>query len=210
MWFEHYHNPQSTFHILHTMAHRLFFAINIPDDIRRELVKCQEKWRRHPVHWTKPENLHFTVLFLGNVDDEQLAVLKSNAAETLHRISPFRVQLTDIVLGPPQRLPNMVWVRGAADQELAAADLAAALLRAARAAGIAPPHADRSFQLHLTLGRAKGPHLKGVPIAATLQASFDVDHVDLMESTLTANAPRYELSDQFPFSHASIHENEKR
>lgn len=187
------------------MAHRLFFAINIPEDIRLELVKCQEKWRRYPVRWTKPENLHFTVLFLGNVDDEQLITLRQKAEEALSSFRPFTIKLTEITLGPPQRLPNMVWVMAAADPESAASNLAAALLEVARGAGIAPPNADRRFQLHLTLGRAKGPHLKGAPIAATLEAAFGVGRVDLMASTLTADAPHYELLASPPLSNILVY-----
>lgn len=179
------------------MLHRLFFAINIPDDIRLELVQYQERWRRYPVRWTKPENLHFTVLFLGTVDDEQLAMLGEGARATLRNFRLFRIRLTEIALGPPGRLPTMVWVVAEADPEPAAADLAAALLRVARASGISPPHADRRFELHLTLGRAKGPHLKGVPIAATLEAAFSVNRVDLMTSTLTAEGPHYRLIESF-------------
>ncbi|MBI2625677.1 RNA 2',3'-cyclic phosphodiesterase [Candidatus Parcubacteria bacterium] len=175
------------------MLHRLFFAINIPDDIRTELVKYQEKWRRYPVRWTKPENLHFTALFLGNVDDEQLIILRQKARGMLNSFRPFALKLTEITLGPPQGLANMVWATAVADPEPAAADLSDALFQIARAAKIAPPNETRPLQLHLTLGRAKGPHLKGVPIAATLEAAFAVDCVDLMESTLREDGPRYRV-----------------
>lgn len=79
----------TTIHLPHTMAHRLFFAINIPDHIRQELVQYQEQWRRYPVRWTKPENLHFTVLFLGTVDDERLAILRRKAKELLRDFQPL-------------------------------------------------------------------------------------------------------------------------
>lgn len=177
---------------------RLFFAINIPDDIRLELVKYQKQWRRCPVRWTKPENLHFTVLFLGTVDDERLAILRRKAKELLRDFQPFAVRLTEIALGPPQRLPTMAWAIAETDPEPAAADLAAILLRAARAAGVDPPNADRRFHLHLTLGRAKGPHLKGTSIAANLGATFVAEHIDLMESTLTPEDPDYRLIESLP------------
>ena len=92
----------------------------------------------------------------------------------------------------------MVWVIAEADPEPAATDLAAALLRAARAAGVDPPNADRRFHLHLTLGRATGPHLKGTPIAANPEATFVAEHVDLMESTLTPEGPDYRLIESLP------------
>ncbi|MBI3305259.1 RNA 2',3'-cyclic phosphodiesterase [Candidatus Parcubacteria bacterium] len=175
------------------MLHRLFFAINIPDDIRLELVKYQKQWRRYPARWTKPENLHFTALFLGNVDDEQLIILRQKAGGMLNSFRSFTVKLTEIALGPPQGLANMVWAMAVADPEPAAADLSAALSQIARAAKIDFPNDTRPLQLHLTLGRAKGPHLKGVPIAATLKAAFAAGRVDLMESTLHEDGPRYRV-----------------
>lgn len=92
----------------------------------------------------------------------------------------------------------MAWAIAETDPEPAAADLAAILLRAARVAGVDPPNADRRFHLHLTLGRAKGPHLKGTSIAANLGATFVAERIDLMESTLTPEDPDYRLIESLP------------
>lgn len=145
------------------------------------------------------------MLFLGNVDDERLATLQEVAGATLPNFRWFTIRLTGIILGPPERLPNMVWVMGITDPETAGEDLTTELLRIARAAHLAPPNADRHFGLHLTLGRAKGPHLKGAPITAKLEMAFAASRLDLMESTLREDGPRYRVVASYNFSNALMH-----
>ena len=52
--------------------HRVFIAINLPGKIKKELAKIQSQWPRLPIRWTKSENLHITLIFLGNLSDEEV------------------------------------------------------------------------------------------------------------------------------------------
>ena len=44
--------------------HRIFIAINLPNDIKKYLVGFEKKWLDLPAKWVNPENLHITLLFL--------------------------------------------------------------------------------------------------------------------------------------------------
>ncbi|MEO0288195.1 MAG: RNA 2',3'-cyclic phosphodiesterase [candidate division WOR-3 bacterium] len=56
------------------MSKRLFIAFKIPSDLKNELLLVQHKIRNNldlkGVNWVKPENMHITVAFLGQVDEK--------------------------------------------------------------------------------------------------------------------------------------------
>ena len=54
------------------MRHRIFIAINLPEDVKKELAKYQEKWPEFPAKWMSPENIHITLEFLGYLTNENL------------------------------------------------------------------------------------------------------------------------------------------
>ncbi len=170
------------------MLHRLFFSINIPDDIRQELARYQKRWRRYPVRWTKPENLHFTVLFVGNVSDDALGAVERAGAAAVAGEHSFTIHLTKVMLVPSHRPATMVWAVG--ESEESPRRIAECLTRQLAATNVGHRE-SKPFSLHLTLGRAKGPHLKGVPINAELNLEFAATALDLMESVLGPNGPTY-------------------
>ena len=53
-----------------TMEHRLFIAINPKQEIKEKVFKCKLNLPILPIYWTKQENLHITLSFLGNIKDE--------------------------------------------------------------------------------------------------------------------------------------------
>src|SRR3989338_7719264 len=85
--------------------HRIFIAINLPEDIKRGLSEYQEKWPELPAKWTAKDNLHITLEFLGDLTDEELGnVCKAVGKVTLrHKI--FSVNLNKILYGPPKKMP---------------------------------------------------------------------------------------------------------
>jgi 2'-5' RNA ligase len=52
------------------MRHRVFIAINLPENVKNKLSSYQEKWPELPIRWTKKENLreftyHFNLSWLS-------------------------------------------------------------------------------------------------------------------------------------------------
>ena len=51
---------------------RLFLAIDIPENLKEEVAKFQEQFKIKGIKLVEKENLHITVKFLGEVDEEKL------------------------------------------------------------------------------------------------------------------------------------------
>jgi 2'-5' RNA ligase len=125
---------------------RLFTGIEIPAEQREELQRL-----RLPLpsgRWVEPENLHLTLRFVGDVENEQ-ATEFADRLESID-IDAFELRLSGLgVFGGNE--PRSIWA-GVEDSAPLEA-LARANDRAARAAGLAPD--GRQFKPHVTLARLK-------------------------------------------------------
>ena len=85
------------------MKHRIFIAINLPENIKKELLSFQLKWPDLPIRWVGPENLHITLAFLGYLSDEELVEVLRITREVTQRHQPFSITLNKILYGPPKK-----------------------------------------------------------------------------------------------------------
>jgi len=134
---------------------RTFIAIELPADILRliELVQAQCKAVAPPgsVRWVHVEGIHLTLKFLGAVPASQLAVITSAMAVAAHSVPPFIVTISSAGCFPNSKRPRVVWI-GISEPTSKLNSLQRAV-----ESNIAPlgyPPEERSFQPHLTLGRA--------------------------------------------------------
>ncbi|MHA6795618.1 RNA 2',3'-cyclic phosphodiesterase [Pseudonocardia bannensis] len=145
---------------------RLFVALTPPPDAVDELWTAREVLRtdRSGLRWTRPEQWHLTLAFLGEVDDATLEDLTERLARVAARHPPL-----ELSLGGGGRFGDRVlWtrVRGETD---GLRRLAASVQAAARRARL--PVEDRPYRPHLTLARRAGAHTDLRP-AATELAGF--------------------------------------
>ena len=90
--------------------HRIFIAINLPEDVKRELAKYQEKWPELPAKWTNKNQLHITLEFLGDLTDVEIGDVCKIVGEVTKQHKLFSVDLNKIIYGPPKKMPpRMVW-----------------------------------------------------------------------------------------------------
>jgi len=162
------------------MKHRIFIAINLPEEIKKTLVNYQEKWLELPIRWTKKDNLHITLEFLGDVLDEELLKVFQDARELASKHQPFSITLNKICYGPPQKMPpRMIWVVGEKIQEF-------------------------DIPSHITLGRIKAWEFRKIepeerPIVdEEINLTFAVDSIEVMESQLKRGGPSYTILESFP------------
>ena len=167
--------------------HRVFIAINLPEDIKRSLAPFQKMWSDIPVKWVRPENLHITLEFLGYVKDEELVEIFKNTQEITLKHSVFDINLTKICYGPLNKPPRMIWAVGEESKELSSLkkDLAE----------------DQGFIVHITLGRLRKWEWQRIEpedrpeIDQDIDLNFTVNSIEIMESVLKRGGSEYkELS----------------
>lgn len=193
--------------------HRVFIGINLPEKIRKELSAYQDKWLDLPARWSWPENLHVTLVFLGNASDQEVIDICKTAGEVAKRHDPFDLVLDKISYGPLSpavapiggeggriKTPRMVWATGRESEDLGA--LQADLTNAFYESGINEADEDcdnHAFAPHVTLARIKQFELRkmeqeAVPkIDEEIYQTFLVESIDIMESELKRGGPQYSI-----------------
>jgi 2'-5' RNA ligase len=133
---------------------RTFVAVGVSPDLA---AKVEDLVRElsigiEGVKWVAPEKLHFTLKFLGDVEDSDLHEICRAVALATEGLSPFQVVLAGAGAFPSVRRPRTVWV-GVADgqEQLVAAQKV--VDRALRKLGF--PRESRKFTPHVTLGRIR-------------------------------------------------------
>ena len=100
------------------MQHRVFIAINLPEDIKQKLADYESRWPELPCRWTKKDNLHLTLAFLGSLTDEEVVKICEITKGVASKHEPFFINLNKILYGPPKKPSRMVWVEGDKSKEL--------------------------------------------------------------------------------------------
>ncbi|HEY7120213.1 MAG TPA: RNA 2',3'-cyclic phosphodiesterase [Tepidisphaeraceae bacterium] len=185
---------------------RLFTAIELPDPTRNHLAAIIEKLRPHPtlkdaVTWTRPENLHVTLKFLGPVEDKFLPNLIAGLRKITFPALPFTIERFLVLPGPG---PARVLAATLTGSERLLADFFTAIEQTVAPLGI--PRERRAYKPHVTLFRVRRPSQRlTAPILARLvdpgllpAPPFTATRATLFESTLTPAGPIYAPLAHFP------------
>ena len=176
---------------------RIFIAVDLPDDIRDACVALQDTLARvaPSVKWVEEENLHITLLFLGEVDDRDLITVCRAVQRVCDTIEPFPLTVAGAdCFGDPSR-PRTIWVgTGEGTPELVALhgalEEAMLELRCYR-------REVRRFEPHITLGRAKSDEpAESLPATLLREREWkggecDVTQVRVLSSELRREGPVY-------------------
>src|SRR5207253_6777135 len=178
---------------------RTFLAVDIGDAIRKQAAAVQRELAATGanVKWVLPANLHLTLLFLGELDDRDLAQVCRLAAKSTAKLEPFRISIDGVGAYPNLRRPKVLWAgvdEGA--EELIALFLA--IEEPLFEAGFYRKE-ERAFSPHLTLGRAK-EEADGFLLSPAL-AKYSawtagitmVEEVLIMASDLRREGPEYSV-----------------
>jgi len=171
---------------------RVFFAVELGDAARAATVALQQQLRRGPggdaVRWVRPEGLHVTLRFLGEIEATRVPALVAAVGPEVSQRPAFELRLGALSGLPTARRPRVAILDVEPAEPLE--ELAAAVERGVVAAGIEPEM--RRFRAHLTLGRVRGRY--GLPPAderPAARAAFDVSDVVLFRSQPGRGGSRY-------------------
>ncbi len=133
---------------------RAFIAIDLPGPLHAALAQAQQAFRNAcpDARWTRPEGIHLTLKFLGEVSDAKLR----EVVEGLSGIGSFQtfpVEVKGFGFFPQAQRPRVFWVGVEAPPALA--ELAARVEREMEKVGFR--REQRPFTPHLTLARFAVP-----------------------------------------------------
>ncbi|MGH2585241.1 MAG: RNA 2',3'-cyclic phosphodiesterase [Dehalococcoidia bacterium] len=179
---------------------RLFVAVLLPPAWLTALEAVQRDLRAAGLRlrYVRPDGVHLTLTFLGDVPAGRLAEINDALAEAVPRASAFDLALDGLGTFGPARRPRVVWVGVGGDH--AQLSTAHQTIDAALSRRGFPPEV-RAFNPHLTLARVPEdlsaedaarivPALAGItPLSAE---RHHVASVSLMQSHLGPGGARYD------------------
>ena len=185
---------------------RLFIACEVPDDVKdsiETLITDLRSRSGNTVRWIRPEGVHVTLKFLGEVPVKKLPAVKLAIQEAVVGHSPFELEFSSIGTFGGREGLRLMWV-GVAGDVLRLEALVRAVNAALAVVGFEPER--RPFRPHLTLGRVRdevGTRTRAeieVEVGKTEvpQSSWRTTHVSLMRSRLTPQGAVYEVLATFP------------
>jgi 2'-5' RNA ligase len=174
---------------------RTFIAVKIPDDIKREADKLIVSLKSFgpDVRWVRAANLHFTLRFLGDIEQDDVEKLSEAIKKNIAGIKSFPLKLSGLGCFPNMRRPRVVWVGGDGDMDTFKS-LAVQVEAACLETGFGK--ADKPFSAHLTIGRIKIPRgidqlIRKLESTQFESEEFAVDRVIIYKSDLSPRGPTY-------------------
>jgi len=182
---------------------RCFIAIGIPAQLQRNIGECIEILKKHDadIKWVVPENLHFTLKFLGNTPDVLLPKIRESLAAVVTTYEPFYITLYGTGAFPNKKYPRVIWA-GLQNAD-GMKNLQEGVDRSMELLGFKSE--NREFNPHLTLGRVRsqGRMIMLVKELETFENKefglVPVDRILLMKSELTPKGPEYTCLYDIPF-----------
>lgn len=181
---------------------RLFCAVEIPAEVRHALVahaaRLRELFPEVSASWTREDNLHLTIKFVGEVEATRSVSLSQAAMRAAAAVERFT-----IVANTPGVFPKRVLWIGIDDPSNGLVSLHERLDAECASEGFAKD--ERAFHPHLTLARLRRPQGTRALEAQHKQMLFQllevkVDELLVMRSELGSKGSRYTVLSRHPLA----------
>jgi 2'-5' RNA ligase len=186
---------------------RTFIAITAIDEVHASAVSVVDRLRSstESVRWVEPDNLHWTLQFLGDLTDVEMAEVCLRTVRAVAEEEAFTVSARGIGAFPTNDRPRILWL-GAGEGGEALRRLQARIEAALSSLGFRVE--NRQFVPHLTLGRVASRGGNAGPLLAerlAKLADFDggtmaVDEVTVYASELSRDGPKYHVLARAPLA----------
>jgi len=179
---------------------RLFIALPIPEAVKTEMEKVQRELGKMAsgdgLRWTRREQFHLTLKFLGNVPSERTDALLAATRAACQGRKPFALRAGQAGFFPNEHRPRVLWA-GIHGETESLHNLQHAIATATTE--FAEKQEDREFAAHLTLARikitrpAEAQALVGRvrSLKNRILGEWTADRVEVIRSELQPNGSRY-------------------
>jgi len=180
------------------MKRKIFISVNIREKDKRRLAKTIEIWHDFPVKWTKEQNFHVTIAFLGHIADDSIGEICEKVRNTVKNNDIFDLEFYEIILGPTAEKPQLVWLNGKISDELRILQE-----NIEKSLGIFVA-SKKIFRPHITLGRIRKNKWEAFKTTPRIFSKFSlivpVESIEVMASDFSSDGPEYTILESCPLS----------
>src|ERR1041385_1314349 len=192
-----------------TEKFRLFIAMPLPEEVKSEIEKTQNELRQGVpgefIRWTRREQFHLTLKFLGDVEASQVAGLTTALRGACAQFSPLRLRAERIGFFPDMRFPRVIWAWVHDEKEILP-KMQQMIEMGVRSFTTENP--EGKFTGHVTLGRVQRIERPQSEILAKLALDMTdrvfgewmADKAELIRSELSSNGSHYSTVGTFALS----------
>lgn len=174
---------------------RAFLAIDLKPSLKELIMDVEDDFKEidADVKYVNPKNLHLTLKFFGNINQEQIDKIIIKIEKVLKNHKPFKINVEGCGAFPNLNKIRVIWL--GTDNTEPLIKLHNDLDKEFNEIGF---DLDKNFNSHLTIGRMKSAKNKKEiknKIEEINYFSFDtieVNEIVLKKSTLTPKGPIYE------------------
>jgi len=179
---------------------RSFIAIELPDELKSELVQLEARLKsggQFRVKWVDPNGIHLTLKFLGDIAADKAEEIVGAMEEAARGVSTFQLKVKGLGVFPNPKRAQVAWV-GLSGEVDKLAQLQKSVESKLAPLGFAPE--SRRFTPHLTLARLRnqvspderqrfGQLITGTAFEA--DCAIEVAAISLIRSQLTREGAIY-------------------
>ena len=174
---------------------RTFIAVELTDSVREQISRLEQPLRKEgtKVGWVKPENLHLTLKFLGNIQAPCIDDVVEATQEAVQGIKPFILSFSGLGVFPNLKRARVIWI-GVAEGSDSLGKIQRGLEERLFQRGFT--REEREFSPHLTIGRVKSQRGIGGLVSKLEKTEFEsekmqVEQVVVMRSDLRPTGAVY-------------------
>lgn len=181
---------------------RLFAALPITEEaeerISKEMKAVRQQLRGKNIRYKPPQKWHFTLVFLGNQNKNDLESIKAGLGKVSSQIEPTEIKMDKITYFPPNSEPSMLWARTTKETSKKMGAIQQKITKALQQEGVSWDKDNRTYKGHVTLARFKYHEVEPLPeIEQQINLSFTPKSIVLMESELKRSGSEYEILEEF-------------
>jgi len=185
---------------------RTFIAVEASDEVYAQALAAINMLRplTDNVRWVAPDNLHWTLQFLGEVDDTDVYEICRAVNRVAAELAAFQLGALGVTAFPSIDKPRAIWL-GAGEGSDALCQLQDGIEDQMAQLGYRPDR--KRYTPHLTIGRVQRGSHGGAALGERLGelADFDggrmeVDEVIVFGSELSREGPTYHVLGRAPLS----------
>lgn len=173
---------------------RCFIAVPIKEDLKDRIIALQKRFPKDAdIKFVEKENLHFTIKFLGDVDETLIEKVKALLKSTADVFESFDIDVAGLGCFPSKNYIRVIWV-GLKEPQVFAT-LSEHIDNGLKELGFKQ---EQSYVSHLTLGRVRTSRNRELLLQATRElenieiGAMKVEEIILFRSYLSPKGPEYE------------------